>query len=121
NKMFNAHQYSTLIKNAGLSYTHSPQSFAHLYRLPLKNRVEKILLLLKQPKYTAMYISFFILYDISQNKVRNLVAKYLIRNGCVRVQKSVFYGYLKRKQYEEIKTAIIEINQMYENHDSIFV
>lgn len=34
---------------------------------------------------------YFISYDIGQNRYRTKTAKILIRHGCVRVQKSVFY------------------------------
>lgn len=89
--------------------------------LPLSERlpyVDKILKKYKNKKIDDMYA--FVLYDIEDNRVRNHIAKYLIKKGCVRVQKSVFLAELKRKLYDEIHTTLKEINTMYDNHDSIF-
>lgn len=66
------------------------------------------------------YIMCFIMYDIENNKVRNQIAKYLIRKGCVRVQKSVYFADIKRKLYKEISLTLKQINAMYDNEDSIF-
>ena len=60
-------------------------------------------------------------YDIENNKVRRVVAKYLIQQGCIRVQKSVYLAKVDRKQYRDIVTTMKEVQEMYENEDSIFV
>jgi CRISPR-associated protein Cas2 len=89
--------------------------------LPLKERlplVDKILNNMKTKTADMMYA--FILYDIENNKIRTQIAKYLIKNNCHRVQKSVFLAELKRKKYHEIHQTLKEINAMYDNHDSIF-
>jgi CRISPR-associated protein Cas2 len=64
---------------------------------------------------------FFVMYDIEDNKVRNHVAKYLIREGCTRVQKSIFLGNATIKRYHAIADTLREINEMYQNGDSIMV
>lgn len=42
-----------------------------------------------------------VIYDISDNRKRNRIAKYLSRYG-VRVQKSAFEAWLTQKQYERL-------------------
>lgn len=110
------------IKRAGLSsdsdLTTPPTT---LDILPLSERlplVDKVLQNFKYKKPDDMYA--FIMYDIENNKIRNQVAKYLIRNGCTRVQKSVFLASVKRKKFMEIYQTLKEINSMYDNHDSLF-
>ena len=61
----------------------------------------------------------FIMYDIEDNKVRRLIAKYLEKKGCMRVQKSIFFAKLHRNLYLEVTTALKEIQEAYENNDSI--
>ena len=62
----------------------------------------------------------FITYDITSSRVRRNVAKYLIRNGFIRVQYSVFFASVERKTFLEIHKTLKKINEMYDNHDSIF-
>jgi CRISPR-associated protein Cas2 len=61
----------------------------------------------------------FIFYDIENNKVRTKIAKYLLRKGCIRVQKSVFLAQLDRKVFQDIHTTIKKVQDLYENTDSI--
>lgn len=61
----------------------------------------------------------FIMYDIENHKVRRRVAKYLLKSGCLRIQKSIFVARLKRKKYELIYEKLKAIQEMYDNHDSI--
>lgn len=61
----------------------------------------------------------FIMYDISHNKVRTEIAKYLIRKGCQRIQKSVFLARLKGTTYQQIHADLKEVQAMYDNKDSI--
>lgn len=95
-----------------------PRNYAMLplaERLPL---VDKVLSQYSNKKLDEMYA--FIMYDIENDKVRTHIAKYLIKQGCTRVQKSVFLAEFKRKKYKEIHATLKEINAMYDNHDSIF-
>ena len=66
-------------------------------------------------------MNYLIMYDIQNNKVRTLVAKYLLKKGCVRVQKSVFLVHSDHKKFEEVKQTLVEINDVYENEDSIIL
>ena len=70
-------------------------------------------------KATEMYC--FIMYDIENNKVRRLVAKYLERKGCIRVQKSIFFAKLHRNMYREVGETLREIQEAYEGADSILL
>ena len=64
---------------------------------------------------------FFVMYDIESNKVRRLVCKYLIREGCSRVQRSIFLADLPIDSYSRIKNDLAEIQALYDNEDSIIV
>ncbi|MCH7411431.1 CRISPR-associated endonuclease Cas2 [Belliella sp. DSM 111904] len=89
--------------------------------LPLSGRIEKILNIFQGKPQKSTSMNYLIMYDIQNNKVRTLVAKYLLKNGCVRVQKSVFLVHSDHKKFEEIKQTLIEINDVYENQDSIIL
>ncbi|MCK9321240.1 MAG: CRISPR-associated endonuclease Cas2 [Bacteroidales bacterium] len=64
---------------------------------------------------------FFIMYDIENNKIRTEISKYLIRSGCYRVQKSIFMAQKNREQYNEICKTLKEVQECYDNSDSIFI
>lgn len=87
--------------------------------IPIKQRVDKILGITENKKTTDML--FFVMYDIESNKVRSYVVKYLQRKGLYRVQKSIFLGKLDATQYNEIREDLTEVQQAYDNNDSILV
>ena len=87
----------------------------------LEERVRKILGLLESDTITKGYMLFIIMYDITSNKVRRNVVKYLERSGCMRIQKSIFLANLPSEKYQEIKEDLTIIQQMYENEDSIII
>lgn len=89
--------------------------------LPLSQRVQKILGILQDKPIKSTTMNYLILYDIQNNKVRTLVAKYLLKNGCIRVQKSVFLVHSDHKKFEKIRQTLAEINDVYENEDSIIL
>ena len=64
---------------------------------------------------------FFIMYDIENNKVRTSIAKYLEQNACLRVQKSIFFAETKRSVFNQIHSDLKHIQELYDNHDSIFM
>ena len=64
---------------------------------------------------------FFVMYDIESNNVRYNIAKYLIRKGCTRIQRSIFLADLSSSVYQEIRQDLTEIQSLYDNHDSIIV
>jgi len=64
---------------------------------------------------------FFVMYDIEDKRVRNLVSKYLVKKGCTRIQKSIFLADLPSSKYEKIRNDLTEVQAAYENLDSILV
>lgn len=85
----------------------------------LQQRVDFLLGVANQPNNNATTMLFFIMYDIESNKVRRLVAKYLLDKGCFRIQKSIFLADLDRTVYEQIKRDLAEVQALYDNNDSI--
>lgn len=73
-----------------------------------------------KPK-TAEEMYCFILYDIEHNKIRRIVAKFLEKKGCIRIQKSVFFAKMNRKLYKEVQEIMRELQQCYDNQDSIMM
>ncbi|MBK7886880.1 MAG: CRISPR-associated endonuclease Cas2 [Bacteroidetes bacterium] len=51
--------------------------------------------------------------------MRTKISKYLIRKGCIRVQKSVFLAQIDRKVFMEIHSTLKKVQDMYNNTDSI--
>ena len=64
---------------------------------------------------------YLIAYDIENNKVRTQIAKYLIKKGCMRIQKSLYLAKSSKTTYTDIYETLRDINEMYQNHDSIIV
>ena len=93
-----------------------------LMGLPIEEKIdsiEKWLITQKNVKDRSML--YMVMYDIEDNKVRTQVAKYLIKKGCLRIQKSVYLAKSNRTLYTEITETLKDINEMYNNEDSIFV
>lgn len=112
-----------LIKNSGLPENPpapKTEEKADLM-LPLKDRVEKFLGILRDKPVKATTMNYLLFYDIEDNKVRRLVAKYLEQKGCVRIQKSVFFANSDQNRFREILEALKEINDCYDNSDSIIL
>lgn len=87
----------------------------------LEQRVKKIFKLAENQKREGGRMLFFVMYDIESNKVRTLVSKYLIRNGCCRVQRSIFLADTKVETYERIKSDLAAVQAAYDNEDSIII
>ena len=88
----------------------------------LRDRVVLLIQWLQQYKIEKSDdMLYFVMYDITDNKVRNLVAKYLIKKGCIRVQKSVYLAKSKLSVYKEISQVLKEVNEVYKNEDSIMI
>lgn len=86
---------------------------------PLEVRIKKVLGVVKSKKVTDML--FFIMYDIESNKVRRHVAKYLLRMGCFRVQRSIFLADISHEKYQQIRNDLTEVQAFYDNEDSILI
>src|SRR5690606_1027949 len=94
----------------------------NLTSLPLNEKIERIEeWLLENQRSKDKSMLYIVMYDIENNKVRTQVAKYLIKKGCLRIQKSVYLAKSNRTLYKDICEALKDINEMYENDDSIFV
>lgn len=103
----------------GIKSTDSPK--ADLEEIEsLNERIEKITGVFKHYINKPGNMIYFIMYDIENNKIRNHIAKYLLRKGCIRVQKSIFIADSDRKKYNELNSTLKEVQEMYENNDSIF-
>ena len=87
----------------------------------LDERVRRILNLTDRRTHNPANMLFFVMYDIESNKVRRLVARYLIRKGCFRIQHSIFLADMPGEQCEEIKSDLADVQAAYDNHDSILV
>lgn len=88
---------------------------------PIEVRARVILDIVNDPKRPIGNMLFFVMYDIESNKVRRHIAKYLIKKGCTRIQRSIFLADLSSILYEEIKKDLAEVQAMYENTDSILI
>ncbi|TKK65846.1 CRISPR-associated endonuclease Cas2 [Ilyomonas limi] len=87
----------------------------------LAERIKKILYLLQTTPVKATRMTFLILYDIEDDKVRKEVAKYLKQKGCIRIQKSVFMASAEHLLYEQMYKDLHEVQQHYDNSDSIIL
>ncbi|MCX6252327.1 MAG: CRISPR-associated endonuclease Cas2 [Bacteroidetes bacterium] len=86
----------------------------------ISERIRKVFHLYKTASAKPDHMIFFIMYDIEHDKIRTQIAKYLLKKGCIRVQKSVFLAQKERKLFDEMHTTLKEIQEMYDNEDSIF-
>ena len=110
------------IKKAGLEGTPEIREKTETDPLmPLDERIEQILGIVKRLDKNSNKMIYFVMYDIENNKVRTQVAKYLIKKGCTRVQKSIFLANTNRAVYNEIKTDLKDVQECYENNDSILL
>jgi CRISPR-associated protein Cas2 len=87
----------------------------------LQERIDALFGIIHNTNRLGGKMLFFIMYDIESNKVRYNIVKYLERMGCYRIQKSIFLANLSMEKYERIKRDMVEVQSLYENHDSIIV
>ncbi len=87
----------------------------------LEDRIRKILGLTENVRKKSDRMLFFVMYDIESNKVRRLIVKYLIREGCTRVQKSIFLADRPVEVYDRIRFDLAEVQAAYNNEDSIII
>lgn len=112
------------LKEAGIYNPGAPVVDADDPELLLEDlpaRVQKVLGIFKRFDKSATSMIYFVMYDIENNKIRNYVAKFLIQKGCIRVQKSIFLADSERKTFGEIHQTLKEVQEMYDNHDSIML
>lgn len=87
----------------------------------LEERLDQIFEITEKKDRNVGNMLFFVMYDIENNRVRTLVSKYLIKKGCTRIQKSIFLADLPSEKYEQIRNDLTEVQEAYENLDSILV
>ena len=86
---------------AGIAETPGPLPEADLV-LPLGDRIKQMWSIIKDQPIKATEMAYVILYDISNDKVRPQIAKYLEKQGCTRNQKSVFIAKTENPHFQEI-------------------
>lgn len=89
--------------------------------LPLNKRIKKLLNLLRTQPKKPLTMVYLIMYDIENDKIRNRIARYLERNGCVRIQKSVYVARSQPRQFQQIHDTLREVQSYYDNEDSILL
>ncbi len=87
----------------------------------LEQRLQEILDITNSISRPPTNMLFFVMYDITSNKVRRAVVKYLARMGCHRVQKSIFLADVSAEKCRQIQSDLAQVQAMYENDDSIFI
>ncbi len=87
----------------------------------LQVRVDKILGIVNTKNRNSTNMLFFVMYDIESNKVRNLIFKYLKKEGCINIQKSIFIGDLPTEKFSSIKENLLQVQSCYDNEDSIII
>jgi len=108
-----------LIRKAGLD-PGVPLHYDEEQLPPLSERIKQLQAMLgKSILRKPGYVMFFIMYDIENNRVRRYIAKYLIKKGYVRVQKSVFFGNVPREIHNKVCETLKAVNDKYENGDSL--
>lgn len=111
------------LKHAGLVSSPSPnRTTGSIDDMPsLDKRIAFLLGIARDTKRKATDMLFFVMYDIEDNRVRRYVAKYLEKQGCMRIQKSIFLANLNTSKYKEIKSDLAAVQAAYDNADSILV
>ncbi len=120
-KEFDLKEQLKCLQKAGLRPPPERPSEADNLLDPLPERVRKILGIVQAGPLKATEMTWLIMYDISDDRVRLQIAKYLIRQGCIRIQKSVFIARSENKHFEEVYQTLKEVNEMYDNEDSIIL
>ena len=108
------------IKAAGLRPP--PTALPDETALPdLTERIQRILGILRRDALKATDMVYLIMYDIEDDRVRRAIADYLLKEGCVRIQKSVYLLRSANKRFQAIHDTLKEVNEAYANADSIIL
>jgi len=112
-----------LIKRAGISKYRSINHPVINGEGPkdLRSRISNLLKITIDTDLKQNEMIYFIMYDIENNKIRQHIAKYLEKKGCVRVQKSIFIARTEHKIFEDISMTLKKVQEIYKNDDSIFL
>ncbi len=82
---------------------------------------DQIFRILQLNYHNPRAMNCFILYDITENKLRVQLAKYLLEKGCQRIQKSVFLANISKSMYTDIYSTFVELEPIFGEMDSIFM
>jgi CRISPR-associated protein Cas2 len=100
----------------------NPLKRKELELLDREERLKRLIEILNKTKTMKPgNVLAFIMYDIENNRIRRYLAKYLEKEGYVRVQKSVFFGNIDRSFHKNVCATLKEVNERYDNGDSIMV
>ena len=126
NNALNTQNLLEILKKSGLIDNRIDQNTYHSTNLDdkldsLSLRINKILELIKQHKPKRQTMLYFVMYDIENNKVRRLIARYLEKKGLIRIQKSIFVANTNAQTHEEIRKTLKEVQEAYDNNDSIVI
>ena len=105
--------------HAGIAGSSSPNRLSNSLDdlSSLEERLQKVIGIVNQMNRPSTNMLFFVMYDIESNKVRRLIAKYLQRKGCMRIQRSIFLADLSMADYDSIRNDLAEVQAAYENKD----
>lgn len=87
----------------------------------LNQRLQQILQIVQTNPKKNIQMTYLIMYDITDNKVRTEIAKYLLKKGCIRIQKSVYLAKSEHRYFKEILEDLKTVNSYYNNEDSIIL
>jgi CRISPR-associated protein Cas2 len=87
----------------------------------LGERIRSLLSFVRRPADNPYDMLFLVMYDITDNRVRRLVADYLVAKGCMRIQQSVYLARTTGRIFREINESLREVQASYDNHDSILL
>lgn len=111
-----------MIEKAGLQNGLGTAAGGHREGVALPERVEILLDLIRKPMSTIKgEMLCMAMYDIENDRVRTMMAKYLLRHGFIRIQKSVYVARITRKKLRKVQEDLAEVNEVYENSDSIIL
>lgn len=110
------------LKESENKYLEGIKGQGSLAELDIHEKVHTIMQWLsRQSRIKNNTMLYMIMYDIENNKIRTHIAKYLIKKGCLRIQKSVYLAKSSPGVMRDITETLKEINEIYQNEDSIFV
>lgn len=124
NVEFNLKERIAKLKEAGFTFHQTKErdiSKEDIDLQPLPERIDFILNIIQNRPVKATTMNYLILYDIAHNKIRGYIARYLLSRGCIRIQKSVYLAHIPHKKFDEIYATLVEINEIYDNEDSIIM
>lgn len=119
-------EHLLLVKKAGIagSPVLKKSRVADLNDVPvddLQQRISRLLGIFKHANQKEGQMVYFVMYDIENNKVRTGISKYLLKKGCMRIQKSIFLADSSRPEFNEIHQTLREVQEVYDNCDSIML